>query len=360
MQRGHTMSELLVVLAVAATLSGVAVPSLAWVEGRAAVRADAAAPGPGAAPRASARRSLGRHGHACGSTARAEASSASRPAAPPRRRRVRRVPRPLRHQLPRRRRRVPCPRVALLAVRRAARRQLHLRLPRRPVDRSCCRWEGVSDGARRPRHDAHRGGGGGGRRDGRRGRRFQRHRRGQRRERQGGRPRGGRSRCGGRDRGAAQPAVRRPPAPTDRLRPTSCRASFPTPTPRRDSPDATFAPEPRAGCPAGTFFTVKSAAGRPHDHRRDLRRRHRRRLGAGPRRPSRRLRRAAGHRAAVGGAARAGLRRLAGRRASRRRRTLGDPVGPIPAGLAGSPRPRRRRRRDGRAVERAVGAPASA
>lgn len=35
------MSELLVVLAVAATLSGVAVPSLAWVEGRAAVRSDA-------------------------------------------------------------------------------------------------------------------------------------------------------------------------------------------------------------------------------------------------------------------------------------------------------------------------------
>jgi len=41
MQRGHTMSELLVALAVAAMLGGVAVPGLAWVEGRSAVRCDA-------------------------------------------------------------------------------------------------------------------------------------------------------------------------------------------------------------------------------------------------------------------------------------------------------------------------------
>lgn len=41
MQRGHTISELLVVLAVAATLGGVTVPGLAWVEGRAAVKTDA-------------------------------------------------------------------------------------------------------------------------------------------------------------------------------------------------------------------------------------------------------------------------------------------------------------------------------
>jgi type II secretory pathway pseudopilin PulG len=41
MQRGHTMFELLVVLAVAATLSGVSVPGLAWVQGRAAVKTDA-------------------------------------------------------------------------------------------------------------------------------------------------------------------------------------------------------------------------------------------------------------------------------------------------------------------------------
>jgi type II secretion system protein H len=41
MQRGHTLCELLVVLAVTATLGGVAVPGLAWVQGRSAVRADA-------------------------------------------------------------------------------------------------------------------------------------------------------------------------------------------------------------------------------------------------------------------------------------------------------------------------------
>jgi type II secretory pathway pseudopilin PulG len=41
MQRGHTMSELLVTLVVAATLAGVSVPGIAWVEGRAAVKADA-------------------------------------------------------------------------------------------------------------------------------------------------------------------------------------------------------------------------------------------------------------------------------------------------------------------------------
>ena len=41
MQRGHTISELLVALAVAATLGGVAVPGLAWVQGRAAVKTDA-------------------------------------------------------------------------------------------------------------------------------------------------------------------------------------------------------------------------------------------------------------------------------------------------------------------------------
>jgi type II secretion system protein H len=41
MQRGHTLCELLVVLAVAATLALVVVPGLAWVQGRSAVRADA-------------------------------------------------------------------------------------------------------------------------------------------------------------------------------------------------------------------------------------------------------------------------------------------------------------------------------
>ena len=41
MQRGHTLFELLVVLVVAATLALVAVPGLAWVQGRWAVRADA-------------------------------------------------------------------------------------------------------------------------------------------------------------------------------------------------------------------------------------------------------------------------------------------------------------------------------
>ncbi len=41
MQRGYTLCELLVVLAVAATLAVVTVPGLAWVEGRSAVRADA-------------------------------------------------------------------------------------------------------------------------------------------------------------------------------------------------------------------------------------------------------------------------------------------------------------------------------
>jgi prepilin-type N-terminal cleavage/methylation domain-containing protein len=41
MQRGHTLCELLVALAVAATLALVAVPGLAWVQGRSAVRADA-------------------------------------------------------------------------------------------------------------------------------------------------------------------------------------------------------------------------------------------------------------------------------------------------------------------------------
>ena len=41
MQRGHTLSELLVVLTVTATLALVSVPGLAWVEGRSAVRADA-------------------------------------------------------------------------------------------------------------------------------------------------------------------------------------------------------------------------------------------------------------------------------------------------------------------------------
>ncbi len=41
MQRGYTLCELVVVLAVAAILGGVAVPGLAWVQGRAAVRADA-------------------------------------------------------------------------------------------------------------------------------------------------------------------------------------------------------------------------------------------------------------------------------------------------------------------------------
>src|ERR1035437_2023293 len=41
MQRGYTLCELLVVLAVAATLALVALPGLAWVQGRWAVRADA-------------------------------------------------------------------------------------------------------------------------------------------------------------------------------------------------------------------------------------------------------------------------------------------------------------------------------
>ncbi len=41
MQRGHTLCELVVVLAVAATLGGVAVPGVAWIQGRSAVRADA-------------------------------------------------------------------------------------------------------------------------------------------------------------------------------------------------------------------------------------------------------------------------------------------------------------------------------
>jgi hypothetical protein len=36
---------------------------------------------------------------------------------------------------------------------------------------------------------------------------------------------------------------------------------FPHTDPGRDTPDATFAPEPRAGCPAGTFFTVKPVSG---------------------------------------------------------------------------------------------------
>jgi prepilin-type N-terminal cleavage/methylation domain-containing protein len=35
---------------------------------------------------------------------------------------------------------------------------------------------------------------------------------------------------------------------------------FPHADTQRNSPDAMFAPESRAGCPAGTFFTVKSAA----------------------------------------------------------------------------------------------------
>jgi len=41
MQRGHTLSELLVALAVAAVLAAVVVPGVAWVEGRAAVADDA-------------------------------------------------------------------------------------------------------------------------------------------------------------------------------------------------------------------------------------------------------------------------------------------------------------------------------
>jgi prepilin-type N-terminal cleavage/methylation domain-containing protein len=41
MQRGHTLSELLVALAVAAMLACVSVPGIAWVDGRAAVSADA-------------------------------------------------------------------------------------------------------------------------------------------------------------------------------------------------------------------------------------------------------------------------------------------------------------------------------
>jgi len=41
MQRGHTLFELLVVLAVAAIIAAVSIPSVAWVEGRAAVAADA-------------------------------------------------------------------------------------------------------------------------------------------------------------------------------------------------------------------------------------------------------------------------------------------------------------------------------
>jgi type II secretory pathway pseudopilin PulG len=40
MQRGHTLCELLVVLAVAVTLGAVAVPGIAWIQGRSAVRAD--------------------------------------------------------------------------------------------------------------------------------------------------------------------------------------------------------------------------------------------------------------------------------------------------------------------------------
>jgi len=41
MQRGHTLSELLVALAVAAVLAAIVVPGVAWVEGRAAVADDA-------------------------------------------------------------------------------------------------------------------------------------------------------------------------------------------------------------------------------------------------------------------------------------------------------------------------------
>jgi Tfp pilus assembly protein FimT len=41
MQRGHTIPELLATLVVAATLAGVTVPGVAWVEGRTAVKADA-------------------------------------------------------------------------------------------------------------------------------------------------------------------------------------------------------------------------------------------------------------------------------------------------------------------------------
>ena len=64
--------------------------------------------GPGAAARAGARGGHARHGQRAARRARAGATSASRPAAPSRTdRRKRRVSRPLRHQLPRRRRRVP-------------------------------------------------------------------------------------------------------------------------------------------------------------------------------------------------------------------------------------------------------------
>jgi type II secretion system protein H len=41
MQRGHTLMELLAALAVVAILAAVAVPGVAWVEGRSAVAADA-------------------------------------------------------------------------------------------------------------------------------------------------------------------------------------------------------------------------------------------------------------------------------------------------------------------------------
>lgn len=75
-------------------------------------------------------------------------------------------------------------------------------------------------------------------------------------------------------RGAAETAVATeieelrslPFATADPDRPSAAdvvSSVFPHADAGRDSPNATFAPEPRAGCPAGTFFTVKSVtAGR--------------------------------------------------------------------------------------------------
>ena len=148
MQRGHTMFELLVVLAVAATLSGVSVPGLAWVQGRSAVKTDAQRLAL-VLRRAQARAAPPATRSACGSTARAGATSASSPVPPARPRRERRFHGPCATNYPGAA--VDSAWGVALRAAPASRGPAASSSPATaPSRRSCLQMGGGSDGARRP------------------------------------------------------------------------------------------------------------------------------------------------------------------------------------------------------------------
>ena len=256
MQRGHTMSELLVALAVAAMLACVSVPGIAWVDGRAAVSADARslafvlrarrrAPPCRAPPCACASMRQG-CGYVCEETADAvttvlgrgdfhgpcatnypggavefctEAGLAASPAS-----------------------RAPGPSPSKATA---------------PTPPWCCRWAGESVGSRRPRPDPHRSRDRGGGRARRRDRRLQ----GRRDRGSVEHPRRRARRRRGRRRGQARRPAQLAVQSGRRGRGRDVLSYvFPHADPGRNSPDAAYQAEAQAGCPAGTFITVKHAA----------------------------------------------------------------------------------------------------